>query len=174
MGGLVRWKEHREVPDILWTLYEYPHFHVGVRSNMNNQSPDSTVFYGTEGTLEIKGNTVTAYPQNIPPSPEYYGIAGWPSGMRKAYLEQWHAAHPDTPPGKFRMNDSARTYVAPPRYDDSLDHMNNFLESVRSRRPPVEDANFGNVAAITCHMANASYLNKSVVVWDAAARKVQT
>jgi predicted dehydrogenase len=173
VGGLLRWKEHREVPDLIWTLYDYPSFRVGVRSNMNNESADATRFFGTEGTLEIKDDVLTAYPQDTRPRPENYALEGWPSAMRNEYLQQWHAAHPDTAPGKFSLLESGQTFQAPPGYDDSLDHMNNFLESVRTRRPSVEDANFGNHTAIACHMANYAYLNNTVATWDAGAMKIK-
>jgi hypothetical protein len=51
--------------------------------------------------------------------------------------------------------------------------MNNFMESVRTRRPSVEDAVFGNHTAIACHMANYSLENKTMAVWDAAAKKIK-
>ena len=172
IGGLLRWKEYREVPDILWTLYEYPALRVGVRSNMNNQSPDTTIFFGTKGTLEIRNGQVTVYPENIQPSPENYPLESWPSAMRAEYVKQWHEAHPRPAPADFRMIESTQTFAAPPGYDDSTAHMNNFLESIRSRRPPVEDANFGNIAAIACHMANYAYLNKTVAIWDESAQKI--
>lgn len=172
IGGLLRWKEHREVPDILWTLYEYPALRVGVRSNMNNQSPDTTIFYGTEGTLEIRNGQVTVYPQNIQPSPENYPLQSWPSAMRAEYVKRWHETHPRPALADFRVIESTQTFAAPPGYDDSTAHMNNFLESIRSRRPPVEDANFGNVAAIACHMANYAHLNKTVAIWDESAQKI--
>jgi len=31
---------------------------------------------------------------------------------------------------------------------------------------------FGNNAAIGCHLANFSYFNKTVAVWDAAQKKI--
>jgi predicted dehydrogenase len=173
VGGLFRWKEHREVPDILWTLYEYPDLRVGVRSNMNNESPLSIAFYGTQGTLEIKDDVVAVFPQNILASPENYPLQSWPSAMRNEYLKHWHEAHPSPAPGSFRTGESARKFIAPSGYDDSLDHMSNFLECVRSRRPPVEDAEFGNVAAIACHMANYAYLNKTIATWDTEARRIK-
>ena len=33
---------------------------------------------------------------------------------------------------------------------------------------------FGNNTAIACHMANASYFQQSIAVWDGAARRIQT
>jgi hypothetical protein len=31
---------------------------------------------------------------------------------------------------------------------------------------------FGNHAAIGCHLANFAYFNKSIAVWDGAAKKI--
>ena len=173
VGGLFRWKEHREVPDMLWTLYVYPDFRVGVRSNMNNESPDSTTFYGTKATLEIRSNVVTVYPQNIPSAPENYPLESWPSAMRNEYLQQWHKAHPSPSPGSFSVVETERAFTTAEGYNDTMNHMSNFLESVRSRQPSVEDPEFGNIAAITCHMANFAYRNQSVAMWDADARKIK-
>jgi hypothetical protein len=36
----------------------------------------------------------------------------------------------------------------------------------------VEDAVFGNHAALACHMANESYFRKSAVSFDAAAKSI--
>jgi tricorn protease-like protein len=52
--------------------------------------------------------------------------------------------------------------------------MQNFFDAVRSRQTVVEDCAFGNNTAIACHMANASYYQQSIAVWDAADRKIQT
>jgi hypothetical protein len=50
-----------------------------------------------------------------------------------------------------------------PDYDDIRPHLWNFFEAVRSRKPVVEDAVFGNNAALACHMANASYFKHASV-----------
>jgi hypothetical protein len=48
-----------------------------------------------------------------------------------------------------------------------------FFDGVRSRKPVVEDAVFGNHAAIACHMANESYFRKKPVFWDDASRSLK-
>jgi hypothetical protein len=68
----------------------------------------------------------------------------------------------------------AQTYSTPPDYDTTREHLWNFFQSVRTRQPSVEDANFGNNTAIACHMANYSYFHKSIAVWDAQARRIKT
>jgi predicted dehydrogenase len=174
MGGLFRWTEDRDVPDLIWTLYEYPSFRLSLRCNLNNESPEVTRIFGTKGTLDIKSDVLTVTPQNTEPKPEDYSIIGWPEKLRNQYLENWRKGHPLPSPGHYPLIESAQTFQAPPYYDYTIDHMNNFLESVRTRRPSVEDAVFGNNTAIACHMANYSYFNKTLAVWDEEGRKIKS
>jgi predicted dehydrogenase len=174
VGGLFRWTENRDVPDMIWTLFEYPSFRLSLRCNLNNESPGMACFFGTKGTLEIKNDVLTFAPQNTEPQPEGYSILGWPEKLRKEYLEQWRKEHPVPLPGKSPLTQSAETFQAAPSYDYQVDHMNNFMESVRSRRPAVEDAVYGNNTSIACHMANASYFKKTMAVWDGASRNIRT
>jgi predicted dehydrogenase len=173
LGGLFRWTEDRDVPDLVWTLYEYPNFRLSLRCNLNNESPGVARIFGTKGTLEIKNDVLTATPQDTEPRPEGYSIYGWPEKLRNEYLEDWRKKHPLPEPGKYPLGQSTQTFQAPPYYDYSVDHMHNFMESVRTRKPSVEDAVFGNHTAIACHMANYSYFQKTVATWDEAARKIK-
>ena len=43
---------------------------------------------------------------------------------------------------------------------------------MKTRKPVVEDAVFGNHAAIACHMANESYFRKKTVYWDEGTRSI--
>jgi predicted dehydrogenase len=172
MGDIFRWTEDRDVPDLIWTLYEYPNFRVGMRCNLNNESPEVTRIFGTRGTLEIKNDVLSAFPQDTRPKPEDYSIIGWPEKLRSEYFKQWYAEHPAPAPGKYSMVQETQTFQAPPSYDYTVDHMNNFMESIRTRRPSVEDANFGNNTAIACHLANYSYFKKAIATWDAEAKKI--
>jgi len=173
LGGLFRWTEDRDVPDLIWTLYEYPNFRLSLRCNLNNESPGVARIFGTKGTLEIKNDVLTATPQDTEPRPEGYSIIGWPAKLRNEYLEDWRKKHPLPEPGKYPLGQSAQTFQAPPYYDYSVDHMHNFMESVRTRKPSVEDAVFGNHTAIACHMANYSYFQKTMATWDEAAKKIK-
>ena len=173
-GGLFRWKDGRDQPDLIWTLYDYPEFRVSVRCNLNNESPtDVTRIFGTAGTLTISGETLTFAPQDTSPRAEGYSIDGWPKKLREEYLSQWHASHPQPEPSKNKISDQIQTYQAPEGYDEEIDHMNNFMDSVRTRKPSVEDAIFGNATAMACHMANFSYFNKTVAVWNASMKSIQ-
>ncbi len=174
MGGIFRWTEDRDVPDLIWTLYEYPEFRLSLRCNLNNESAEYTRIFGTKGTLEIKNDVLTVTPQETAPLPEGYSIYGWPEKLRAEYLKNWAAEHPQPAPGGYPLIEQGRVFQAPASYDYERDHMNYFLESVRTRKTPVEDANFGNNTAIACHMANYSYFNKTVATWDATARRIKS
>ena len=174
MGGIFRWTENREAPDLIWTLFEYPGFCLSMRCNLNNEAPEILRFCGTKGTMEIKSDVLTFVPQNTEPQPEGYSILGWPQKLRIEYLQQWQQQNPATLPGQYRLIQSAETFEAPRNYDYQVDHMNNFMESVRTRRPSVEDAVYGKNTSIACHMANYSYFEKCLAVWSEGARRIQT
>jgi len=169
-GGLFRWKDGRDVPDVLTTLYEYPTFRATIRVTLNTDAPETTRFMGTRGILEIRDGVLSVYPQDgldhEPCTP------GWPKEMRAEFAENWHAEH-DLKAGAATLTD-ATTFYPPPGYDEDRDHLWNFFSSVRTRRPSVEDATFGNNTAIGCHMANYSYFEKTIAVWDANSRSLRS
>jgi predicted dehydrogenase len=169
-GGLFRWNDGRDVPDVMTTLYEYGKFRAVLRVTLNTQTPEYTRFLGTGGMMEIHDEAVTVYAQDGmnhgPCTP------GWPRKMRAEYGDKWHAEH-DPKPGTQSIL-ASKSFYAPPDYNEDREHLGNFFDSVRTRKPSVEDATFGNNAAIACHMANYSYFNKTAAVWDAAARKIKS
>jgi predicted dehydrogenase len=173
MGGQFRWTEDRDAADLVWTLYEYPDFRVALRCNLNNESPAVERIFGTKGTLEIKGDALTVTPQDTRPRPESYSIYGWPKKLRDEYLADWRKQHPLPEPGKSTVDANAQVFKAPDGYDYTVDHFQNFFESIRTRKPSVEDAVFGNHTAIACHMANYSLEKQTMAVWDAASKTIK-
>jgi predicted dehydrogenase len=172
-GGLFRWKDGRDFPDLIETLYDYPNFRVYLRCNLNNDQGEYIGFFGTKGTLIIKGSTLTYTPQKTRPQPESYSIYGWPAQLRNQYFAQWEADHPLPTPTNFKVEEEVETFGAPFGYSDLSDHEANFFNSVRTRKKPVENEEFGNNAAIGCHLANYSYFKDTVAQWDGAGRKIK-
>jgi predicted dehydrogenase len=172
-GGIFRWKDGREFPDLMETLYDYPEFRVSIRCNQSNNAGESTIFYGTAGTLTIATTTLTFQPQNVTEQPDAYATIGWPAQLRNEYLAKWSKEHPQTPPLSASLMATAENFSMPAHYVDTVDHQANFFQSVRTRKSPMEDAVFGNNAAISCHMANASYFKNAAAVWDAGAKRIQ-
>lgn len=167
-GSLTFFKDGRDFPDLLATLYDYDGVTLNLHCNQNNAQGEPIIFYGKEATMTINGNTLTVAPQDTRPQPEGYSLNGWTAEAKKQYLDEWRAAHPATPAGLAEIE----TYSATPGYDDTADHLANFFRAVETREPVMEDEVFGNHAAIACHMANHSYFHRSVAVWDAAAKEI--
>jgi predicted dehydrogenase len=171
-GGLFRWKDGRQFPDLIETYYDYPDFRVAVRCNLNNDGGEFIGFYGTKGTLLIRNATLSYSPQNTLPQMEEYSTVGWPKALRTQYEAEWEKDHPLPAPFVSKLTDEVETYVPPPGYSDVVDHEANFFNAVRSRKPSVENEVFGNNAAIACHLANHAYFSKKIATWDAAAKKI--
>jgi predicted dehydrogenase len=168
-GSLTHFKDGRDFPDLLETLYDYPDVRVNMHCNQNNAAGDITIFYGKEATMTINGNTLTVVPQDTRPQPEGYSLNGWTAEAKQKYMEEWHTAHPQ-PAAPLP---STETYSAPQGNDDTADHIANFFRAVETREHVVEDEVFGNNTAIACHMANHSYFHKNVATWDAAAETIK-
>jgi predicted dehydrogenase len=171
-GGLFHFKDGREFPDLIETVYDYPNFKMSLRCNLNNDGGEFIAFYGSKGTLLIKDATLSFKPQDTRPSPEGYSIFGWPKELRDQYLKEWDKDHPKPAALASKLDDEGESYSAPTGYSDTVDHQANFFHAVRTRKPVAENETFGNHAAIGCHLSNFAYFNKSAAVWDASAKKI--
>jgi hypothetical protein len=98
--------------------------------------------------------SVTFTPQTGADSGPSYYTSGYAKALREAYQEKWHQEN-DPKPGQEPLVESV-SYRGP-SYDEVKPHLSRFFEAVRTRKPVVEDAVFGNHAALACHMANESY-----------------
>ena len=91
--------------------------------------------------------------------------------MRNEYWAKWSAEHPAPPPRDYSVIES-EIFNVPYGYNDVAAHEANFFESVRTRKTPFENQNFGNHAAIGCHLANYSYFKKTPAVWNADTKTI--
>jgi predicted dehydrogenase len=173
-GGLYHWKDGRDAPDVMTTVYDYPGFSLTLRVTLNTDTGEGFNFMGNHGILTVNGvENPTGFsitPQDgrdhSPCTP------GWPNPMRQNYARAWDQQH-DPPPGTEKLIPTA-SYATPDDYDSTREHLWNFFQSVKSRKPSIEGPEFGNACAIACHMANYSYFNRSVAMWDAAGRCIKS
>jgi len=171
-GGLFHYKDGRDFPDLIETFFDYPNFRVSLRCNLNNNQGEFFAFYGRQGTLIIRESTVSFTPQDTRPQPDDYTVSWWPEKLRNDYLTKFHADNPSPLPRQSKLDEQTEVYAAPPGYDDVVDHEANFFEAVRSRKKVVENEEFGNTAALGCHLANYAYFKRTAAVWDPVARKI--
>ncbi len=163
LGGIFRWKDGRNMPDLHTVLFDYHGIPVYVRLSLAGETPELARFIGPKGILEATGTRLTYIPQTgEDTSPSYYANS-FPKALRDEYEAHWHAEHP-VALGHEPISDS--TMFHGNDWDDVRPHLLNFFQAVRSRKPVAEDAVFGNHAAIACHMANQSYFEKKPVQFD--------
>ena len=174
-GGLFRWKDGRDFPDVIETVYDYPNFRVSLFCNLNNaiESGEPIKFQGTKGTMDLLNQTLTFTPQDVTPKPETYSTKGWPARLRNQYLADWTAKNPQPTPLEYQSKVRAEIYTAPDGYSDVSAHEARFFDAVRTRKRPVENEMFGNHTAIGCHLANYAYFNKTIATWDAGSKSIK-
>jgi predicted dehydrogenase len=170
-GGIFHFKDGRDFPDLIETFYDYPNFRVYLRCNLMNDQGDFIGFYGTKGTAIIRGQSLTYTPQDTRPQPEGYSIFGWPEKLRNEYLANFEKEHPLY---KVKIEEGTEVFAAHEGYSDLVDHQTNFFNAVRSRKKVVENEEFGNNAALSCHLANYSYFKNTAAIWDAGAKKIKS
>jgi predicted dehydrogenase len=170
-GGIYRWKDGRNMPDLHAVLFEYGDIPAYVRLSLDCESPEVTRFQGPKGAVELREFSVSYTPQaGVDTSPSYY-TASYPARLRNEYVKKWHEEH-DPVPGQEPAPQSI-TYNGND-YDDLRPHLWKFFEAVRSRQPVVQDVVFGHHAALACHLANESYFRKCPVRWDEASQSIKS
>jgi predicted dehydrogenase len=173
-GGLRFWKDGRDVPDVMLGLFDYPEgFNLSLRVNFvdGGEESEGLIFTGSEGTMEIAGNSVilSSVPREKAPG---LSVETFTNAMQKQIREEYYQKYPRThpmgaPQVRFERFETAHGY------SDSYDHFNNFFASVRSRKPVVEDPVFGYRAAGAALLSNLSYERGTIVHWDPEAMKLE-
>jgi predicted dehydrogenase len=172
IGGIRRFKDGRNMPDVHATLFYYADdLPVYMRLNQGTEMPETYRFQGTKGILEVTEFGITYYPQSGKDTAPSYYASGFPHAMREAYEKKWRQEN--TPPlGQEPMPETI-TYKGPD-FDDMHPHLWTFFQAVKSRQPVVEDAVFGHHAALACHMANEAYWRRQAVHWDEGSKTIKT
>jgi predicted dehydrogenase len=174
-GQLYRWKDSREVEDTVNGIMVYPEgFTVNLSSTFNNQASSESGFeiLGTEGSIAFRGGTLTYKPENLYEDNRWV-VTSWTEELAKQYYDDPKVRALETPETwKPQMKTQSETYQEWGQ-SDTLVHLARFFESVRTRKPPVEDALMGHRAAACAHMVNESIKRKKAVHWDFAKEKMK-
>lgn len=170
LGGIFRFNDGRNMPDLQSVLFDYHGIPVYVRLSLAAETSELARFMGPKGLLEATERELRYLPQSgVDTEPSYY-IQSFPQPMRDQYENQWYADHYREPGQEPIESD---TVFHGDDWDDVRPHLWNFFRAVKSRKPVTEDAVFGNHAAIACHMANLSYFEKRTVHFDAETHTVK-
>jgi len=163
-GGLYRWLDGRNVPDVLNTIYEYEEgFVADMYVHLAASYPTrSTLIIGDDGTLEVESNRLVLHPFTHRPAVSSYGINAWTEEMKGAYREglgYTAAGLPKTPLPPAREAKEIRVESRPSHYEL-------FIISLREGKPSEENAVEGHYAAGAGHLANIAYRENRQVTWD--------
>jgi predicted dehydrogenase len=177
-GGLRYWKDGRDVPDVMLGIYEYPKtgthpaFNLSLKVNFadGGGGEEGFRFVGSEGVMTIdKGVTITRKPLFKEPG---LSTKTFPKTMQDAIEKEYRAKYPEN----LKELNATReeVYVTPHGYSDLVDHLANFLDAVRSRKPVVEDAVFGFRAAGPALVTNLSYFEGRSYEWNPEEMKLKS
>jgi predicted dehydrogenase len=183
-GGLRFWKDGRDVPDVILSLFGYPEtethapFTLSLQSNFVDGSGGRTAFrfIGSEGVISVQGNgfTLEKSPRR-PPSLDqlvngYNSVRTWSEDVQQAFIEAYEAEHPAAPVAP--PTETTQEFRAPGGYDARYDHLTYFFDAVRDGGEVYEDAVVGYRAAAPALMSNLSLWEDRVYRWDPVGMRV--
>jgi predicted dehydrogenase len=169
-GGLWKWNDGRNVPDVMNSLFEYKEgFVADIYVDLANSSPTrGYTIMGDQGTLIDERGKLVQYFEPVDHNVQSYGTLQWPKGLRAAYYEErgWTAeGRPKQP-------------LPPPKQPLEIkiergpSHAEWFIISLREGKPSRENAEEGHFAAGAAHVANMAYRQGKRLKWDHKTNKV--
>ena len=156
-GGVFAWPDGRENADTFQALLEYPKgFLVSYSTSFGNDSPSFTRYMGKQATLTNIGGEG---------SPRYEWVQEKGNHEDDVDIDQQRASKYILLPGRMGL---------PPMGIDDLttEHMANWFECMRSRRPPNCTVQDGFAHSVACIMGAQSYWSGKKQYWDAANEKI--
>jgi predicted dehydrogenase len=174
-GGVRYWKDGRDAPDVMLALLDYPKtdthpdFTLALRVNLKSGVPEERFgfrFVGSEGVMNTSpaGVTISTTPPETEPG---YTIETFPKAVQERFLAEYNKKYPHTNPTADAMRPEKEDKFVPPEdHDAHREHHGAFLQSVRTRKPSIEDGVFGLRAAGPALLSNVSYYEKRICNWD--------
>jgi predicted dehydrogenase len=166
-GGMF-FKTQRETPDTFTMVADYPGMHhILLTGSMANSYPVPQTIRGYKGTLEIDGNNIAIYPEEI--FDDYkaqfvdrkYDVQKFVVPIRDGYRHRSAGYGGWLPTPEADMPEPSRT---------SLTH--NFLDCVISREEPYYPARLGYMIQVAISLAVESYRKNKVMQFDPDTEKI--
>lgn len=170
------WKDGRDIPDVLVSVFDYPKnqdhekFQMVLRVNFANAGSIKNVtrIIGTEGQIEVGGNSLVLTKKKLAKAPGYGNYDSYftfseaqQAEFKKNYDAQYSEADRVSEPVKEIK------FTAPEGEDEHSNHFHNFFQGIRENTQKVnEDPIFGFRAAAPVLACNDSYFQQKVVKWD--------
>jgi predicted dehydrogenase len=181
-GQLSYWKDGRNLPDVMSGVMQYPDcaehpaYQLTLQVNFISGTGGQEIIrlVGSEGVMELRGNSLTVKHSIMPEAPGFGGYdslftfsKSMQAEMQKDYDAKW------TPEQRKRKVKEDIIFKAPDGYSDHLDHFTNFFDAIRTGKKVTEDAEFGFRAAAPALACNESYFSRKIIRWDPVAMKLK-
>ena len=172
-GGLRYWKDGRDVPDILMSLYDFPEaenhpaFNAVLRINFVAGGGGGGGFrlIGTEGAMIVGWGSVTVIHSDMGWRPTGYSLKSYPANIQKEINKMYDAKYEQQRDKMLNPQDTV--FEASSSYKGAdHDHFLTFFEAMRGNRKVVEDTTYGLRAAGAALLSNFSYFEDKTVNWD--------
>ena len=144
-GGKYYLQDNRDTPDTLSVTFEYPGWTCVYENRICNLNPANDKDYG----IEFHGSEGTLF-------------------VDRAEFQ----VHPEKRRIEDEEVDRMETIHMKRANSSHLDHVRNFLDSVKSRKLPRSDIEIGHRSTTTCHLGNVAFRSQKRVVWDAGKEKI--
>ena len=115
IGGIRYWNDGRDESDVLLGLFDYPEgFNLHLRVNFVNGGPESSafIFTGSEGTLQVDGDSVALSRARRQPTPDY-NTDSWAEATQQEFLKDFRKKYPAVHPAGPRISDRKSTRRLP-------------------------------------------------------------
>jgi predicted dehydrogenase len=150
-GATHRWTGTHEVPDTIDAVLTYPEgFTVTLGCTLNSTGEEGVHIHGTKGTLHLLGDrlrlTTEAGGDN-----NRWVVRSWPEALERAYYDDPKVQAIETPGAQRQQASSSGEEWAIRGENEDIAHVRTFVDAVRSRKQPIEDARFGHRAAAVAH-----------------------
>ena len=166
-GSTHRWTATHEVPDTIDALLTYPEgFTVTLGCTLNSTGGEEGVhIHGTKGTLHLLGDRLRLTTEQ-PGDDNRWVVRSWPESLERAYYADPTVQAIETAGSQRQQTSSSGEEWVVRGEGEDVAHVRSFVEAVRSRTQPVEDARFGHRAAAVAHLVNQSIREGKRLTFD--------
>ena len=175
-GGVRYWKDGRDAYDVVLALMDYPktathpEFTFALRVNLaSGAAPPERFglkFVGSEGTMEVtmSGVTLERKPREAEPG---MTLGTFDKATQAKILAEYRQKYPAQRPTADGMRpDGAERFTPPRSHNAHVDHVGNWVNALRTRKPFFEDSTFGARTAGPSLAVNRSLEVQKAIDWD--------
>lgn len=181
-GQFSHWNDGRNLPDVMSGVMQYgntdqhPAFQLTLQVNFVSGTGGQEVIrlIGSEGVMDVKGNTISVKHSIMPEAPGFGGydsVFTFSKSMQEEMTKEYNAKWTESQRKRPIKEDVV--FKAPAGYDEHVDHFTNFFDAIRTGKQVVEDATFGFRAAAPALSCNESYFSKKIIQWDPVNMKLK-